>query len=304
MSRYDLLPALEPRLDYLVQRHKEAAGKIDWSYYDYLPLDEYHATTSRERPLSPVAYGAVETALLTEVNLPWYTATIFEYAKSSLAPIQEFARLWTAEEDQHATLLETYLLLTDNGDREKRRLLRKSVLNAGWPNDLAGPFEGMVYTTIQETQTRAFYNHAAIVCEENHSDLARALRRIAKDETLHAGFYRDAVKAHLEYDPGYLKPLSRVMMSFRMPGYVIPDYEERHTYLTKHVFGPQHYWREVIEPLCAYWRVDDLSAKSQEGEAAARELRVYRAALRRMAKTFERSRSPGSDRSSAKTPVP
>jgi len=282
MSHYDLIPSLEPRLEELVQRHKEAAAKIDWSYYDYLPLDEYRVTTSRERPLSPVAYVAVETALLTEVNLPWYTATIFENVKSSLAPIQEFARLWTAEEDQHAILLETYLLLTDNGDRERRRRLRKSVLSAGWPNDLCGPFEGMVYTTIQETQTRAFYNQAALVCERDHPDLARALRRIAKDETLHATFYREAVKAHLDVEPGYVVPLARVMTSFRMPGYVIPDYHVRHAYLTEHVFGPEHFSKDVVEPLCAHWEVDRLSSKVPEASAAVRTLRVYRAALRRM----------------------
>ena len=38
---------------------------------------------------------AVETALLTEVNLPWYTAGVAHGLASCPDPIQEFVRVWT-----------------------------------------------------------------------------------------------------------------------------------------------------------------------------------------------------------------
>ena len=304
MPHYDILPSLEPQIAQLLTQHKEASRKIDWSYHDYLPLDAFQPSSSRDGPLSTIAYSAVETALLTEANLPWYTVAIFECFKTSPPPLQEFARIWTAEEDQHTTLLETYLLLTNSGDHERRRLLRKSILSSGWPHDLIGPFEGIVYTTIQETQTRAFYIEAARTCEADHADLARALRRIAKDESLHATFYRETVKAHLDADSSYILPLARVMMRFQMPGYVIPDYDQRHALLTRHVFGPLHYSRGVIEPLCNYWDVDRRSPASPEVSQAQRELRVFRAALRRMvrrttAEPLQNARSNGRSRSAS-----
>ena len=54
--------------------------------------------------------------MLTEVNLPWYTAGLSRGLESCPGPIQEFVRVWTSEEDQHATLLESYLLFTESGD--------------------------------------------------------------------------------------------------------------------------------------------------------------------------------------------
>src|SRR5207245_145071 len=78
-----------------------------------------------------------------------------------------------------------YLLLTDSGDHGARARSRKAMIAAGWSHTLAGPFDGMVYTAIQEAATRTFYLCAARACGEEQPALAAALRRIAKDETLH-----------------------------------------------------------------------------------------------------------------------
>jgi acyl-[acyl-carrier-protein] desaturase len=51
-------------------------------------------------------------------------------------------------------------------------------------------------------------------CVDEHPALAAALRRVAKDETLHMAFYRDVVKAHLDLDSNYLRPLATVMLGF------------------------------------------------------------------------------------------
>jgi len=279
----DLLASLGPSIEDLLARHREAAANTDWSYRTYLPLERYHADARVQRPLSPVCYTAVETALLTEVNLPWYTSALYQSFQRSLRPIEEFIRLWSSEEDQHSTLLETYLLLTDNGDHDLRGRIRKQVLAAGWDHDLQGPFEGIVYTAIQELQTRAFYIHTANACEPEDPLLARALRRLSADETLHMAFYRDVVKLHLEADPEYIVPLTRVVTQFRMPGHVIPDYAARHEYLSEHVFGPAEFLHDVVEALCAYWRVDELAPDSAQGRGSLERLRSYRRMLNRLA---------------------
>ena len=65
--------------------------------------------------------------------------------------------------------------------------------------------------------TRTFYLCTARASEQDDPGLADALRRIAKDETLHMAFYRDVVTAHLDVDPGYVQPLAAVMLRFQMP---------------------------------------------------------------------------------------
>jgi acyl-[acyl-carrier-protein] desaturase len=283
----ELHRSLEPQLAALLDRHKEAAARIDWSYHQFLPLEAFRANALAEPTLSTSAYIAVEMALLTEVNLPWYTAGLSHGLESCPAPLQEFVYLWTSEEDQHATLLESYLLLTDNGDHGVRARSRKAIIAGGWHHTLAGPFAGMVYTAIQEAATRTFYLCVARACDDQHPMLAAALRRIAKDETLHMAFYRDVVKLHLDFDPDYLGPLAGVMGSFEMPWApsAFKDFEERRACLaTSGVFRLSDYLREVVQPLWSYWGLDDLTPHRAGTREAHAQLRRYRAALRKFAR--------------------
>ena len=300
----DLLPSLEGHFASLLARHKEAAGKTAWSYPQFLPLEAFRANAIEQPTLSATAYLAVETALLTEVNLPWYTAGLSRGLESCPGPIQEFVRVWTSEEDQHATLLESYLLLTGGGDHAARARSRKAMIAGGWSHTLAGPFEGMVYTAMQEAATRTFYLYAARACGEESPTLAAALRRIAKDETLHMAFYRDVVKAHLDLDSNYLRPLAAVMLRFEMPwaASVLRDFEERRALLSaRGVFRLSDYLDEVVQPLWAYWGLEGRTLEREETRRAFVQLRRYRAALRKFARSETR---PAGDSMSSKDARP
>ena len=300
----DLLPSLEGHFASLLARHKEAAGKTAWSYPQFLPLEAFRANAIEQPTLSATAYLAVETALLTEVNLPWYTAGLSRGLESCPGPIQEFVRVWTSEEDQHATLLESYLLLMGGGDHAARARSRKAMIAGGWSHTLAGPFEGMVYTAMQEAATRTFYLCAARACGEESPTLAAALRRIAKDETLHMAFYRDVVKAHLDLDSNYLRPLAAVMLRFEMPwaASVLRDFEERRALLSaRGVFRLSDYLDEVVQPLWAYWGLEGRTLEREETRRAFVQLRRYRAALRKFARSETR---PAGDSMSSKDARP
>ena len=286
-SYRNLLPSLEAQFASLLARHKEAAARSEWSYHEFLPLGDRGERAAERSPLSPTAYLAVETALLTEVNLPWYTTGLTGGLESCPGPIREFVSVWTSEEDQHATLLESYLLLTESGDHGARARARRAMIAAGWSHTLSGPFEGMVYTAIQEAATRAFYLCAARACGDEHPLMAAALRRIAKDETLHMAFYRDVVKAHLDADPDYIGPLAAVVLGFEMPwsASVLGDFEERRSRLAaRGVFRLTDYVDAVVQPLWLYWEIDRRTPHSDEGRQAHLQLRRYRAALRRFAR--------------------
>jgi acyl-[acyl-carrier-protein] desaturase len=315
---------LENRLKELYKQHKERAAKIDWSYHSFLPLEivsgKFPArninpipTTGDEnlprddmfekdiiaprvklkydpqsKPLSWEIYLAVETALLTEVNLPWFTTELHNTFKGSLQVLIDFVHTWTAEEDQHGDLLETYLLLTGNGDVWERRKLRKQVIEGGFETGLKTPLETMVYTSIQERATMVFYLNVAQACESEDPALARVLRRLARDETLHYTFYRDATKAHLEVNPNLVELVTSTMLQFEMPGRGMPDYKTRMEIIAKYAhYGPAEYYTQVVDELMKFWDIRNLQpsypqAREAQFKAIQHHERLGRIAARQM----------------------
>lgn len=281
---------LEGHIQKLYQAHLERATRIDWSYHQFLPQDLLNGTALEPPPkLTPPVYRAIETALLTEVNLPWFTTELHRGFVGSLEVMLDFVHTWTAEEDQHSTLLETYLLLTRNGDPGARAQLRKQVLQQGWYSSLSTAFEAVVYTTIQELATMTFYQNVAHVVEPDDPHLARILRRLAQDETLHYTFYREVVKAHLQVEPNYVWPLTDVMLNFEMPGAGMPDYKQRIAAMASDAaYGPEHHYRQVIDVLMRHWDIERLMPSYPEARAAQQKLLEQH---QRLARFFARRRT-------------
>jgi acyl-[acyl-carrier-protein] desaturase len=283
---------LENKLKDLYARHKERAANIDWSYHEFLPLNREDLFVDQivERPnpkrsqLSPEVYLAVETALLTEVNLPWFTSEIYSTFRGSLQVMIDFLHTWTAEEDQHGELLDFYLLLTNNGDALARRKLRKYVIEQGFETGLQTPLETMVYTSIQERATMVFYLNVAQVVEPQDPGLATILRRLAKDETLHYTFYRDATLAHLDVNPNLVELVTGVMQKFEMPGAGMPDYQKRMQIIAKHAhYGPAEYYKQVVDELMNYWDIENLQPTYPQARKAQLAALEYHARLGRIA---------------------
>lgn len=287
---------LEGQIQKLYQAHLERAARIDWSYHQFLPQDLLNGTATEPPPkLSPRVYCAIETALMTEVNLPWFTTELHRGFIGSLEVMLDFVHTWTAEEDQHSTLLESYLLLTRNGNPGERASLRKEVIRQGWYSNLSTAFEAVVYTTIQELATMTFYQNVAHVVEADDPQLARLLRRLAQDETLHYTFYREVVKAHLQIEPNYVWPLTDVMLNFEMPGAGMPNYKERIAAMASDAaYGPEHHYRQVIDVLMRHWDIARLSPTYPEARAAQQKLVDQHARLARFfARRSTRQRAVG-----------
>ncbi|UFJ42269.1 acyl-ACP desaturase [Brevibacillus humidisoli] len=273
---------LEPTLKELYETHRKRAAQIDWSYHEFLPWDKGRCFKREpwdisQRTLSDEVYTAIETALLTEVNLPWFTTYLAVTFKGSLEVLTQFVHTWTAEEDQHSSLLETYLLLTRNADPDTLHRLRKLVVEQGFEPDFDSALETMVYTTVQELATMVFYNNVAKAATPYDPDLSRLLRRLAKDETLHFAFYRDAVKAYLAIDHNYVYYIERVMTDFKMPGSSMPDFDQRMNTIATHAnYGPIAYFNQVYEYLIHYWGIDSLQPSRTEAvESKVRLLKHY-----------------------------
>ena len=191
---------------------------------------------------------------------------------------------WTSEEDQHGHLLDTYLLLTENGDPTARHKLRKAVVEMGFATGLKTPLETMVYTTIQERATMVFYYNVAQACEAQDPGLAAVLRRLAKDETLHYAFYRDAARAHIEMNPNLVELVTSVMLGFQMPGAGMPDFEGRMAVIAKHAhYGPTEFYTQVIDEMVKIWDIKSLAPDYLPAQEAQRKLIAYHTRLGKIA---------------------
>jgi acyl-[acyl-carrier-protein] desaturase len=280
---------LEGKLRELYKTHMERTARIDWSYHDLIPwergrnfkTDPWHPT---QATISPELAVAVETALLTEVNLPWFTTGLTEVFAGSLEVLQDFVRTWTSEEDQHSDIFQTYLIVTRNADPHRLHTLRKTVVRNAWTPGEASPFEGMAYTTVQELATQAFYVSVARKADSEDPVLANILRTVAKDETLHYTFYREAVKAHLEVNPNYVWPLCDVLMNFFMPGHLMPNFTERQRIIAMGAnYGIAEYYKHVVDVVVRLLGIKDIHPTYPEAQEALNKLNRYLDRLARMA---------------------
>lgn len=294
MLTNDLDFRLEGRIKELYAGHKERAKNIDWSYHEFLPWDKAQDFNRVPWDKSQVTLPsgiitAVETALLTEVNLPWFTTHLAVTFKGSLSVMSDFIHTWTSEEDQHSDLLGNYLIITRNVNPVRLHQLRKDVVEGGFELNYYTPIEAMAYTTIQELATMVFYNNVAKVAGNNDKDLSTLLRRLAKDETLHYAFYRDVVKEHLDIEPNYCYHLAHVIMNFKMPGQVIENFDERMTVIAKEAsYGPIQYFDQVLDVLMDYWEIEKLRPSSSEAEEARLQILKYHQRLKRVRDRYHR----------------
>ena len=279
--------ALEKRLQELYDAHTERSKLIEWNYYDYLPWEKGSSFTlnpwnESQRTLPTEIVTAIETSMLTEINLPWYTAYLKDMFRDGLAPLQGFVHNWVAEEDQHATALENYLVLTRNSDPKELGVLKREMMVTGWDSTFASPIATMGYTAIQELATVVFYQKIAKSSKEHDETLSVLLTRLSKDESLHYAFYNQVIQIYLELDPNQIVFLAPIILDFKMPGQVLKDFDARMKIIEKAGYGPEQYLDGVLEVLVKRWKIDSIQPSTEEGRNAKRDVLVFMDKLRRL----------------------
>lgn len=279
--------ALEKRLQDLYDAHTERSKLIEWNYYDYLPWEKGSSFTlnpwnESQRTLPTEIVTAIETSMLTEINLPWYTAYLKDMFRDGLAPLQGFVHNWVAEEDQHATALENYLVLTRNSDPKELGVLKREMMVTGWDSTFASPIATMGYTAIQELATVVFYQKIAKSSKEHDETLSVLLTRLSKDESLHYAFYNQVIQIYLELDPNQIVFLAPIILDFKMPGQVLKDFDARMKVIEKAGYGPEQYLDGVLEVLVKRWKIESIQPSTEEGRNAKRDVLVFMDKLRRL----------------------
>src|SRR5450432_3328198 len=157
--RSDLAPVVAELFD----RHLETTREwfphelVPWSQgRDFVPGEAWDAGQSQV-PVSHDARVALVVNLLTEDNLPYYSATLG--GLGSDGPWGEWMRRWTAEEGRHAIVIRDYLTVTrliDPVALERGRMVQ--VAKGVVPEPGSVP-DMLAYVSLQELATRISHNN-------------------------------------------------------------------------------------------------------------------------------------------------
>lgn len=98
--------------------------------------------------------------------------------------------------------------------------------------------------------------------------LTTILRAVAKDETLHYAFYRDAAKAYIEEDPSRIATVCRVIPRFVMPGFGMPNFRQRLKVIAQYAnYGVKDYYHSVLRVVLEFWGILQYDVSSSTKDA-------------------------------------
>lgn len=202
-------------------------------FFDFMERDDYHdeleKVRTQARSLQPGLLAGLTGNIITEEGLPNFTAvlaTLFpDDSGVSDHPWAVWQRGWTAEEDQHGSVLHQYLTLTGRVhmqavDKTIYGFLKKGVAHQ------PSLYRGLLYPMFQEPATRVSHvNTGRLAFEQGDEHLAQICRNIAGDEQRHGMFFLGVAKAVFEQDPeGMMIAYAELMRSgLVMPARLMTD---------------------------------------------------------------------------------
>ena len=285
----DLVEAVDSDIRTLMADHLER--REHWYAHDIVPWElgrnfRDEPWSADQASLSPEVRTALVLNLLTEDNLPYYHAQ-FQVFFDQDSPLNEWSRLWTAEEGQHAIAIRNYLLTSRNCDPDLLEDDRVATVRNGWVGAMDTAIDLFNYTAAQELATRISHRNAGAKAD---CEVAReVMNRVAADENHHFIFYRGVVTAMLQQAPDLtLESMAKVMGGFEMPGTGIPQFRRRAVEMAKlGVYNVRIHLENVVSPLMRYWKVDSLTGLSSVGAKAQERLMTLQDELTTQAEKFE-----------------
>ena len=217
--------------------------------------------------------------MVTEEALPNYSVSLEQIAPdpsgTTDTPWAHWLRGWTAEENRHGDLLNTYLRLTGRVDMRSIELTIHHLVSKGFNEGSQGDdYAGLIYASFQERATRITHgNVGKLAAAQGEDNLARICRKIAGDETRHETFYTRVIGEVMKRDPegGVLAYRAMLKGRIAMPGRLMfdgkdPDLFDHFGSVTQRLgaYTFQDYG-EIIAHLNQAW---DIEHRSVSGKAA------------------------------------
>ena len=290
-----LLRELAPEAERLLNRHLATAKEwmpheyVPWSLgRDFVPGEEWEET---EQSLPPAVRSALLLNLLTEDNLPYYSAHIDKMFGQD-HPWREWTRRWTAEEMRHAMVIRDYVIVTRAIDPVALERARMHQVSTGEVPEPPTAAEGMAYVALQEIATRiAHRNTGKHLGESRGYDL---LSRVAADENLHYLFYRDVVTAALEVAPSTMvEAIAAQVIGFQMPGTGIEDFAAHSRLIANAgIYDVTIFLDQVLVPVVRnFWRLEEIEGLTPAAEQARERVVNHFERLGRVASRYAERRA-------------
>jgi acyl-[acyl-carrier-protein] desaturase len=281
---------LQPVVAQLFDRHLETTR--EWFPHELVPWGKGRdfvpgvAWTAADSEVPEAARIALVVNLLTEDNLPYYSATLGGLGTDG--PWGAWMRRWTAEEGRHAIVIRDYLTVTRSVDPVALERERMGQVSTGESPQFRSMADALVYTTLQELATRISHRNTGLLLEDPAGRAVMA--RVAADENLHHLFYRDLATAAIEVEPSAMVvAMERVVREFAMPGTGIPDFPARARIMAKagvYDFAIHH--DQILVPIVMNrWGLTDITGLDADGERARDRLVRYIERLGKVARRAE-----------------
>jgi acyl-[acyl-carrier-protein] desaturase len=219
--------------------------------------------------------------MVTEEALPNYAISLNSIAKDnsgiSECPWAKWLRGWTAEENRHGDLLNSYLRLTGRVDMRSVELTIHHLIRNGFsPKSHGDDYAGLIYASFQERATRITHaNVGKLAAQSGDDNLAKICRKIAGDEARHETFYTRAVAQIMQQDPegGVLAFRSMLKGVVAMPGRHMFDGSDPNLFdhfgaVTQRlgVYTARTY-SQIIDHLNKAWGIADLKVSDKAARA-------------------------------------
>ncbi len=296
MNDAALLHELTPKAEELLERHLKASK--EWFPHTLVPWErgaeiDVNEWDPKAFPLPDEVRSALFVNLLTEDNLPYYSAHIAGVLGRKQAAWAEWNHRWTAEEDRHAMVIRDYLTVTQAVDPfqlERARMQQMSTAVVPEPPTVADTF---AYVALQELATRISHRNTGKLLDDPAGYAVMA--RVATDENHHFLFYRDMFSALMEVDPSTgVMALERQVRDFEMPGTGIPNFKSHAFAIAKAgIYDLSSHHDQILQPVVMrHYKVEELQGLTPEAEQARTSLisrieRIGKAAQRMLARRAE-----------------
>ena len=289
MTRTDLRADLQPVVAELMDRHLQTTR--EWFPHELVPWSRGRDFAAGEEwdagafPVPPAVRVALVVNLLTEDNLPYYSATLGGLGTDG--PWGAWMRRWTAEEGRHAIAIRDYLVVTRSVDPVSLERERMAQVSTGEVPEFASMAHALVYTTLQELATRISHRNTGVMLDDPAGRAVMA--RVAADENLHHLFYRDLASAAIEREPSEMViAMDEVVRGFAMPGTGIKEFSSRARIMAKagvYDFAIHH--DQILVPIVMHrWGLAAITGLDAEAERARDRLVAY---IDRVGKVARRS---------------
>ncbi|GMH02585.1 hypothetical protein Nepgr_004424 [Nepenthes gracilis] len=224
-------------------------------------------------------------AMITEEALPTYQMSLNNMGAfndmtcCSLSPWTRWSRGWSAEENRHGDLLNTYLYLSGRVDMRQIQKTIQYLLRYGMVfNFNDDTHRGVIYTAFQERATSISHGNAARLAKQyGDNNLAQICGIVASDEKRHETAYIKIVEKLFEVDPDYTMLAFANMMrkKISMPGRLMYDGCNDNLFANYSAVAQRlgiyttNDYADVLEFLIQRWNVEKLggfSSKAQEAQ--------------------------------------